>query len=353
MRCSTPRKPRSKSSWSRAASYCPSSSSALPLRFEGKLFNCAAVVHRGRLLGMVPKTYLPNYREFYEKRQFTSGRHAIGREVPLFGERVPFGSDLLFEAEGNPDLCLHVEICEDVWAPIPPSTYGRRWPAPPCSPTSRRATSRSARPSTAATSAPRSPASCIAAYLYSAAGPGESTTDLAWDGHALIYENDELLAESRALRRSEEQLIAADIDLERLRQERMRMTSFNDCAAEHRERGAGHAARALRLRAARRRAAAAAPGRALPLRARRPGDARRALLRGLQHPGARADASAWRRPASRRSSIGVSGGLDSTQALIVAAKTMDRLGLPRANILALHHAGLRHERPHATRTPGR
>src|SRR5919109_4183142 len=90
-----------------------------PFRFDGKLFNCAAVLYRGRVLGLVPKTYLPNYREFYEKRQFTSGRHAVSREVVFLGERVPFGNDLVFEAVNVEGFGLHVEICEDVWVPIP------------------------------------------------------------------------------------------------------------------------------------------------------------------------------------------------------------------------------------------
>ncbi|HEX2243603.1 MAG TPA: nitrilase-related carbon-nitrogen hydrolase, partial [Gammaproteobacteria bacterium] len=93
-----------------------------PLRFEGKLFNCAVIVHRGRVLGLVPKTYLPNYREFYEKRQFTSGRYAVVTEVELLGRSVPFGNDLIFDAVEFEDFSLHVEICEDLFTPIPPST---------------------------------------------------------------------------------------------------------------------------------------------------------------------------------------------------------------------------------------
>src|SRR6185503_9343089 len=96
----------------------------LPLRVEHKLFNCAAVIYRGRLLGLVPKSYLPNYREFYEKRQFAAASQATVREVLLWGEQVPFGNDLVFEAQSIEDFKLHVEICEDVWTPIPPSTYG-------------------------------------------------------------------------------------------------------------------------------------------------------------------------------------------------------------------------------------
>src|SRR4030095_10498888 len=94
-----------------------------PLRFDGKLFNCAVVMYRGRVLGIVPKSYLPNYREFYEKRQFTSGRHAVRRDVFFGGERLPFGNDLVLDAANVEGVKLHVEICEDVWTPIPPSSY--------------------------------------------------------------------------------------------------------------------------------------------------------------------------------------------------------------------------------------
>src|SRR5436309_11475519 len=165
-----------------------------PLRFDGRLFNCAVVVYRGRVLGLAPKTYLPNYREFYEKRQFTSGRHALSREVHFLGARVPFGNDLVFEAANVEGFKLHVEICEDVWTPIPPSTYAALAGATVLA-------NLSASNITIAKADYRrnlcagQSAKCIAAYLYSAAGPGESTTDLAWDGHALIYENNELLAE--------------------------------------------------------------------------------------------------------------------------------------------------------------
>src|SRR5437764_7840959 len=90
-----------------------------PLRFDAQLFNCAVIVYRGQVLGVVPKTYLPNYREFYEKRQFTSGRYAVSREVQLLGQAVPFGNDLVFAAQNVEGFALHAEICEDVWTPIP------------------------------------------------------------------------------------------------------------------------------------------------------------------------------------------------------------------------------------------
>lgn len=302
-----------------------------PLRLEGRLFNCAVVVHRGDVLGVVPKAYLPNYREFYEKRQFVAGRDALWNEVTLFGRRVPFGNDLVFEATNLRGFALHVEICEDVWVPIPPSTFGALGGATVLA-------NLSASNVTIAKDAYRrslcasQSARCVAAYLYSAAGPGESTTDLAWDGHGMVYENGTLLAETERFA-SDEQVITADIDLDRLVQERMRLTTFHDAAKEHRDR-----AGALR----RVPVTLALPEGDLPLERVIPRfpyvpadpaerDARcyeayniqvHGLMKRLEHTGI------------RRVVVGISGGLDSTQALIVAARTMDRLGLPRTNIFA-------------------
>ncbi|MDA3872691.1 MAG: NAD(+) synthase, partial [Kiritimatiellae bacterium] len=302
-----------------------------PLRFEGKLFNCAVVIHRGRVLGIVPKSYLPNYREFYEKRQFTSARSAVSREVRFLGQKVPFGADLIFNAVNLKDFCLHVEICEDLWTPIPPSTYAALAGATVL-------TNLSASNATIAKAGYRrdlcasQSGKCVAAYLYSAAGPGESTTDLAWDGYALMYENNDLLAESTPFS-EQEQLITADIDLERLAQDRMRLTSFNDAVTDHLDR-----VRAIRwidfevelpvAETGLRRSVERFPF--VPSnpdeRDERCFEAFNIQIHGL-----------LKRLSSsniERLVIGVSGGLDSTHALIVAAKTMDRLELPRKNILA-------------------
>ena len=302
-----------------------------PLRFEGKLFNCAAAIYRGEILGIVPKTYLPNYREFYEKRQFTSGMNALSREVRLIGRTIPFGTDLVFEAENIPGFCLAVEICEDVWTPIPPSTYGALAGATVLANLSASnitvGKAEYRRDLCAAQSG-----KCLAAYLYSAAGPGESTTDLAWDGYALIYENNELLTESKRFS-DDEQIILADIDLERLVQERMRTTSFNDTVGAHRE----HLARIRRIPFE-----FEVPGGDIPLirRVERfpfvPSAAEKRDERCFEAYNIQVHGLMKRLGASgiERLVIGVSGGLDSTQALIVAARTMDRLGLPRKNILA-------------------
>jgi NAD+ synthase (glutamine-hydrolysing) len=309
---------------------CPVLVVGAPLRFEGKLFNCGLVVHRGRLLGIVPKTYIPNYREFYEKRQFTSGRDAVAREVTILGERVPFGSDLIFDATDLPGLSLHVEICEDLWAPVPPSTYAALAGATVVANLSAsniiigKADYR--KDLCAAQSG-----KCIAAYLYAAAGQGESTTDLAWDGHALIYENNELLAEGARFS-DDEQLIVADLDLERLAQDRMRMTTFNDAVGDH----------LTRVQAMRRVPFTFSPPRGtIPLTRPLdrfpyvPSDARARDERCYEAYNIQVHGLMQRLRATgiRKLVIGVSGGLDSTQALIVAAKAMDRLGLPRSNIL--------------------
>ncbi len=302
-----------------------------PLRFEGKLFNCAVIIYRGRILGIAPKTYLPNYREFYEKRQFVSARHAVQREVHFLGQTVPFGNDLVFDAVNVDGFSLHAEICEDVWTPLPPSTFAALAGATvlvnlsASNITVGKADYR--RDLCAAQSG-----KCIAAYLYSAAGPGESTTDLAWDGHALIYENNERLAESDRFAQHE-QIIAADIDLERLMQDRMRMTSFNDTAMVHQAtiRAVRHVPFEFQI-----------PAGEVPLDREIerfpfvPSDPRVRDERCFEAYNIQVHGLMQRLTATgiEKLVIGISGGLDSTQALIVAARTMDRLGLPRTNILA-------------------
>jgi len=206
-----------------------------PLRVEGRLFNTAIIIHKGRILGAVPKIYLPNYREFYERRQFTPGSHTIGKQARIAGRDVPFGTDLLFcGATDRADFILHTEICEDLWVPVPPSSYGAMAGASVLA-------NLSASNITIGKSDERHALCrahsrrCLAACLYSAAGLGESTTDLAWDGHAMIYENGKLLAESARFSGKAE-LTCVDVDLELLRQERMRHGTFGDCADEHKER---------------------------------------------------------------------------------------------------------------------
>ncbi|HUG91892.1 MAG TPA: NAD(+) synthase [Planctomycetaceae bacterium] len=309
-----------------------------PWRSEGKLFNCAFVIHRGRVLGVVPKSYLPNYREFYEKRQFSSGWDAVWREVRVLGETVPFGNDLIFTASDLVDFALHVEICEDVWSPLPPSTFAALAGATVLA-------NLSASNITVGKAAYRrdlcasQSGKCLAAYLYAAAGPGESTTDLAWDGHALIYENNHLLAESDRFS-LDEQRITADVDLDRLRQERMRMTSFTDTASRYRD-------ELRRLRRIPFELGVPAGGGPVPLRREVerfpyvPGDPAERDERCYEAYNIQVTALVKRLEATgiQKAVIGVSGGLDSTQALIVACRAMDRLGWPRKNVLGFTMPG--------------
>jgi NAD+ synthase (glutamine-hydrolysing) len=303
----------------------------LPLLVEQRLFNCAAVVHRGRILGVAPKSHLPNYREFYEKRQFVAARDAVRDDVELFGERIPFGTDLVFSSRDVGHFALHVEICEDVWVPIPPSTYAAMAGATVLA-------NLSASNITVAKADYRHQlcrahsARTLAAYLYTAAGSGESTTDLAWDGQAIVYENGELLAETPRFPDGDE-LATADVDLDRLVADRMRTTSFTDCATDHAERvqrirriefdlGAPRGPLPLRRAVERFPYVPADPAR----RSERCEEVYRIQVQGLT---TRLAATGIDRVV-----IGVSGGLDSTQALIVAARSMDHLGLPRRNVLA-------------------
>jgi len=302
----------------------------LPLRLDGRLFNCAVAIHAGRILGITPKSYLPNYREFYEKRQFTAADAILARDTEILGQDAPIGTDLLFEATTLPGLVLHMELCEDLWAPIPPSTYAAMAGATVLlnlSASNITIGKASYRNDLCAAQSGK----CLAAYLYSAAGPGESTTDLAWDGHAVIFEQDRLLTESKRFP-SSAQMITADIDLERLQQERLRMTSFNDSVHAHHE-------RLQRMR--RVRFSPELPSGDLGLHreiARFPyvpaesgeRDAQCYEAYNIQVHGL---AKRLQATGIQRIVIGISGGLDSTQALLVAARTMDQLGLPRTNIM--------------------
>ena len=303
----------------------------LPVALDGLLYNCAALICRGRLLGVVPKTYLPNYREFYELRQFAPADAAARDAVALAGQRAPFGSNLLFRPAEQPQLVLAAEICEDLWVPVPPSSYAALAGATVLANLSasnvvigkhqyRRelASNQSAR--------------CIAAYLYSAAGSGESTTDLAWDGHAMAYENGTLLAESRRFA-SASQLTVADVDLDRLQADRMRQNSFGESVRQHRAGIARFRSVEFSLPLPRGRVALE---RAVPRFPYVPSDpaTRDARCEEVYRIQVQGLATRMRAAGKAKLVIGVSGGLDSTQALLVCARVMDELKLPHRNIMA-------------------
>lgn len=302
-----------------------------PLRYRGRLYNCAVAILRGRVLGVTPKSYLPNYREFYERRHFASGAAVVAQSIVVAGQTAPFGSDVLLEASDFPGLVIHMEICEDVWTPIPPSSRAALSGATMLlnlSASNAIVGKSDYRQTLCAAHSGR----CLAAYLYSAAGQGESTTDLAWDGEAMIYENGDLLA--KAPRFSDTpQLVMADIDIGRLLAERARQGTFGDCADV--EAPYSHYRRvAFELDAP--RDADLGLMRDVPRFPFVPDDDSRLAELCFEAFNIQAHGLEQRLRASgmRKVVIGVSGGLDSTHALLVAVTAMERLGLPRENILA-------------------
>jgi NAD+ synthase (glutamine-hydrolysing) len=307
-----------------------------PLRHNHRLYNCAVVIARGRIAGVVPKSFLPNYREYYEHRWFAPGVGVVGREIALAGQRAPFGTDLLFASKGLPDFTFHVEICEDLWAPAPPSTLGALAGAAillNLSASNVVIGKAADRETLCASQSMR----CQAAYVYSAAGPGESTTDLAWDGQATIHELGALLASTARFPMSR-QMTIADVDVQRIRLERSRTPTFNAAAA-----AAGHPETSFRRVVFEHDAHARDVGlvRTIDRFPFVPDDEAKLDLDcyeafNIQLQGLRKRLEVTN---GERVVIGVSGGLDSTHALIVAARTFDALGIPRSNILGFTMPG--------------
>ncbi len=303
-----------------------------PLRVDFRLFNCGIIMYRGRILGIAVKSYLPNYREFYEGRQFCPAKDIQSKVIDICGqENIPFGADILFNVKNIKHFTFFIEICEDVWVPIPPSSHAALAGATVMgnlSASNITVGKSDYRNSLAASQSAR----CISAYLYAAAGPGESTTDLAWDGHAMIYENGNLLAESERFSRTS-QVIYADVDLDRLAQDRMRMNSFGQNAYNQRE----------KLEKFRKVSFAITPVEKRILLEREyprfpyiPADPGKRDQRCYEAYNIQVHGLAQRLKSSEIENvvIGVSGGLDSTHALIVTARTMDLLNLPRSNVKA-------------------
>ena len=302
-----------------------------PLRRRGQLFNCAVAIFRGKIIGAVPKNYLPNYREFYEVRQCTSGAGIRGVHIDIAHSSVPFGVDLLFQSQGSVPFTAHIEICEDVWVPQPPSTMAALAGAEillNLSASNITIGKADARRLLCASQSAR----CIAAYAYSAAGPGESTTDLAWDGHAAVFEYGNKLAETERFS-LQPTMAVADVDLALLRQERMRVGTFSDCIQRNREAVSNFRTIAFNLGAPTGRLALLRNVDRFPFV---PSDSKMLRENCYEAYNIQIQGLAKRLKATntKKIVIGVSGGLDSTQALIVSARVMDHLGLPRANVLA-------------------
>jgi NAD+ synthase (glutamine-hydrolysing) len=302
-----------------------------PLRHGARVYNCAVVIHRGRILGVVPKSYLPTYREFYEARHFASGRGITGLTIVIGTKPAPFGTDLLFEAEDMAGLTIGVEICEDMWIPITPgselalagATIVANLSGSPI--TIGRAQSR-------ALLCQSTSARCLAAYVYAAGGTGESTTDLAWDGQTSIFENGVLLAEGGRFGR-DGQITFADIDLDLLRQERSFMGTFDDNRVHYQGKDGPYRKIAFALSPPMEDIGFMRKIERFPFV---PSDEARLAHDCYEAYNIQVAGLAQRLQAvgSKSVVIGVSGGLDSTHALIVAAKALDLLGMPRSSILA-------------------
>ena len=302
-----------------------------PLRKGNRVYNCAVVMHRGTILGVTPKSFLPTYREFYEARWFAAGEDQRGEWISVADVEVPFGPDLIFRATDVPDLALFVELCEDMWVPIPPSANAALAGATVLA-------NISGSPITIARAEDRrqlvrsASSRCSAAYVYAAGGQGESTTDLSWDGQTMVYECGGLLAEGDRFPEGPRRTVA-DVDLDRIRQERMRQGTFDDNRHAEAVGSGSFVEIGFTLDP---------PAGDIGLRRKVdrfpfvPDDVERLALDcyeayNIQVSGLEQRLRAIGHP---KVVIGVSGGLDSTHALIVAAKAMDRLDRPRSDILA-------------------
>lgn len=300
-----------------------------PIALGGRLFNCAVFISCGHILGIVPKIFLPNTNEFYEERWFSSARDRIAEHIEWQGKKIPFGPDLLFRAVEMPDCVIGIEICEDLWVADPPSgrlaAYGATILINP-----------SASPEFLGKMEYRrelvrnQSGRCLSAYVYASAGPGESSTDLVYSGHSLIAENGAVLGETRRFE-FDSQVVFADIDIERLINERHRNNSF----------AFSHSNLTYRM------VEFSLPEMSGPLHRFipttpfvPPAEEERAhrcheifaiqttgLAKRLRHVGA------------SRAVIGISGGLDSTLALLVTVKAFDKLGLDRSGIEAVTMPG--------------
>ncbi|MEI8078822.1 MAG: nitrilase-related carbon-nitrogen hydrolase, partial [bacterium] len=296
----------------------------LPLRAGPCLFNAAAVLCAGRLLGVAVKSFPPNYGEFYEARWFTPG-HQAPAEITLAGTIVPCGPDLLFAAAGRPEFAFGVEICEDLWAPEPPGgALALAGAVLLCNPSaSDELVGKAAyRRQLVAQQAGR----CLAGYVYVSAGPGESTTDVVYGGHALVAENGVLLAEGERFVRGPV-LTVADVDAAFLRRERRVNRTFTAAAARHRELRTGGGVRRITFtqqpvaaHTALRRTVNPHPFVPADTAER---DARCAEIFAIQSSGL---ATRLARTGLKSVTLGVSGGLDSTLALLVCAEAFARLG---------------------------
>ncbi|MBU6453753.1 MAG: NAD(+) synthase [Cyanobacteria bacterium REEB67] len=304
------------------------------LQVDGKLFNCAVAINRGRILGIVPKTFLPNYNEFYEKRWFAASTALQSTEVELLGEIVPIGVDLLFQCEELGDLVIGVDICEDAWAPLVPSllaTLNGATLIVNLSASNELVGKAPFRRSLVSSLS----SSQLCAYVYTSSGVHESSTDVVFSGHMMIAENGSILKENERFER-ESVLMCAEVDLQRILQDRLGNPTFTDCQSmfaglrSYRQVHfkVGNVGRLQSL------------SRYVEAHPFVPKDKATLSERCYEIINIQKAALAKRLDKMRSRSgkdphvtIGVSGGLDSTLALIATVQTFDLLGIPRTNIL--------------------
>jgi len=306
-----------------------------PIRHGDRLLNCAVLLSGGEIVGAVPKTYLPNYREYYEKRWFSAGDDLGAETLRIAGTDSWIGTRLLFEADDRPGLVLGLEVCEDFWSPLPPSTRQALAGARILCNLSASNIVIGKADERAMLCASQS-ARAMAAYVFAASGWGESTTDLAWDGQATIHELGACLASGERFS-MENHLTIADVDIDRIGLERLRTGTFADCARRELD-DEGYIRLGFRVRETAMAGPLIRPLDRFPFvpddPARLDQDCYEAFniqVQGLMRR--------LKSTASVHIVIGVSGGLDSTQALLVACGAFDRLGLPRTNILGFTMPG--------------
>jgi NAD+ synthase (glutamine-hydrolysing) len=302
----------------------------LPVNWKEHVYNAAVVMQRGMILGVVPKTFLPTYNEFYEKRWFTPGDACLDRDIQLLGESIPFGASIIFTGSSTP-LKIGVELCEDVWAPIPMSSYAALAGATVIvnvSASNWLVSKRAYRRELVKNQSAR----CISAYIYCSSGIGESTTDTVYDGHQIIACNGQLLAESEPHLRRESSFTQAEIDLEPLIYDRMHRNTFSENVVAEGFREIGFQ----------------------PLKSKRiqlnqiptptpfiPSDAgyRTERCQEILHIQSSALAQRFHHIQADKLVVGISGGLDSTLALLVIVQALAVLDLPLSHALALTMPG--------------
>ena len=301
----------------------------LPIRIQNQLFNCAVVFQKGQILGVVPKKHLPNYNEFYEKRWFASAADTTTNELLICGQKVPFGEHLLFE---SPQVTFSIEICEDLWTPIPPSSIDALAGSHVIFNLSA-SNELIAKNSYLRDLIKQQSARCLAGYVYASAGFGESSTDLLFAGNGLIAENGTLLAENERFS-LEEQLIVSEIDVERLQHDRQKNSTFMQGLA-HTELDTRIITIPFELSKTTLKLTRSVYATPFVPTDERMSESCEEIL-NIQ---VNALATRLHHTHITHVVLGISGGLDSTLALLVCARTCDKLGLSRQNIIGITMPG--------------